>query len=189
MLAAMTTSPTTIPSTLPLISGEWTLDAAHTSVGFTIRRLGLAKVRGHFADVAATLVVGPSLDECAVTATIPLASIDTGNADRDAHLRSADLLDVDRRPTMTYRSTRVRPDGAEWLVDGELTIGAVTGPLTLAVTFGGVADYFDGTRHAAFEASGEIRRKDFDLGFGALGAMLGDVVKLDLDLEFIEPPS
>ena len=132
----MTTSPITIPadsSTLPLLPGEWTLDAAHTSVGFTIRRLGLAKVRGHFGDVSASLVVGSTLDDCSVTASIPLVSIDTGNVDRDGHLRSADLLDVERRPTMTYRSTSVRPHGDEWLVDGELTIGAVTAPLTLAV--------------------------------------------------------
>ena len=112
MLAAMTTSPTTIsadPLTLPLLPGEWTLDVAHTSVGFTIRRLGLAKVRGHFGDLSAFPRRRVDTDECAISATIPLASIDTGNADRDGHLRSADLLDVERRPTMTYRSTTSAP--------------------------------------------------------------------------------
>lgn len=76
---------------------------------------------------------------------------------------------------------------SRWTVDGELTIGDVTGPLTLAVEFGGVDDFFDGTRHAGFEAAGEIRRNDFGLGLGTLGAMLGDVVKIELDLEFVEP--
>jgi polyisoprenoid-binding protein YceI len=116
-----------------------------------------------------------------------MASIDSGNADRDAHLRTADFLDVDNRPTMSYRSTRVRGEGSEWTVDGELTIGDVTAPLTLAVEVGDVADYFDGTRHVGFEATGEIRRRDFGLGFGVYGAGLGDVVKIELDLEFIEP--
>ncbi len=170
-----------------LAQGTWALDTNHTSVGFTIRRLGLAKVRGHFTDVAAELVVGPTLDDHRVTATVDLASIDSGNADRDAHVRSADFLDVEIRPTMSYRSTSLRGEGSEWSLEGELTIGDVTRPLTLAVEVGGVEDYFDGTRHAAFEATGEIRRKEFGLGFGAVGAMLGDVVKIELDLEFIEP--
>jgi polyisoprenoid-binding protein YceI len=174
-------------STLPLAQGTWALDTNHTSVAFAIRHLGVAKVRGRFGEVAAELVVGPTLDDCSVVATIPLSSLDTGNADRDAHVLSADLIDVGLRPTMSYRSTRVRGDGTEWAVDGELTIGDVTHPVTLAVELGGVESFFDGSRHAGFEASGEIRRKDFGLGFGPLGAMLGDVVKFDLDLEFIEP--
>jgi polyisoprenoid-binding protein YceI len=88
---------------------------------------------------------------------------------------------------MTYRSTRVRGEGDAWTVEGDLTIGDVTKPLTLDVELGGVEAFFDGTRHAGFEATGELRRKDFGLGFGALGAMLGDVVKFEIDLEFIEP--
>lgn len=178
---------TTASLALPLAQGTWALDTNHTSVGFTIRRVGLTKVRGRFGDVAAELVIGPTLDDCEVTATVALASIDSGNADRDAHLRSADLLDVEHRPTMSYRSTQVRGEGTTWTVDGDLTIGDVTRPLTLAVEFGGVEDFFDGTRHAGFEATGEIHRKDFGLGFGPLGAMLGDVVKIELDLEFVEP--
>ncbi len=178
---------TTTTSASPLAQGTWALDTHHTSVGFTIRRLGLTKVRGRFGDVAAELVVGPTRDETSVTATVALASIDTGNADRDTHLRAAELLDVQRRPTMSYRSTQVQGEGSRWTVDGELTIGDVTGPLTLDVEFGGVDDFFDGTRHAGFEATGEIRRNDFGLGLGALGAMLGDVVTIELDLEFVEP--
>ena len=186
------TPPTTVADgersiTPPLTQGTWALDTNHTSVGFAIRRLGLAKVKGHFSDVSAELVIGPTIDDCRVTATVALASIDSGNADRDAHLRSADLLDVENRPTMSYRSTSVRGAGSEWTVDGDLTIGDVTAPITLAVEAGDVGDYFDGTRHVGIEAIGEIRRSDFGLGFGPLGAMLGDVVKIELDLEFIEP--
>ena len=180
----MTTATT---PTLPLAQGTWALDTSHTSVGFTIRHLGVSKVRGRFADVAAELIVGPTLDASKVTATVALASIDTGNADRDAHTRSAEMLDVDKRPTMTFRSTRLASTGSDWTMEGELTIGEVTRPVTLAVELGGVESFFDGTRHAGFEAKAEIHRKDFGLGFGALGAMLGDAVKIELDLEFIEP--
>ncbi len=180
----MTNATTTTP---PLVQGPWALDTHHTTVGFTIRHLGVSKVRGRFDDVEAELVVGPTLDQSTVTATVAMGSVNTGNAERDTHLRASELLDVERRPTMSYRSTRIRGKGSDWTVDGELTIGAVTQPLTLAVDLGGVEDFFDGTRHAGFEATGEIRRKDFDLGFGPLGGMLGDVVKFVLDLEFIEP--
>ncbi len=177
----------TQPATPTLTPGTWALDVAHTRAGFTIRHLGVSKVRGHFGEVSAELVVGKTPEESRVTADVILASIDTGNADRDAHLRSAELLDVEHRPTMSYRSTNVSGSGTDWTVEGELTIGEISRPVRLAVELGGVEDFFDGTRHAGFEATGEIRRQDFDLSFGALGAMLGDLVKIELDLEFIEP--
>ncbi|MDQ3578129.1 MAG: YceI family protein [Actinomycetota bacterium] len=184
----MTTTTAQITRTaLPLAEGRWALDTDHTTVGFTIRHLGVAKVRGRFGTVSAELVIGATLDDSMVAASVDLASIDTSNETRDAHLRSAELLDVENRTVMSYRSTQVRGDGSDWTLDGELTIGDVTRPLTLATEFGGVEAFFDGTRHAGFEATGEIRRKDFGLGFGPLGAMLGDVVKVELDLQFIEP--
>jgi len=182
-----TTTAQTIRTLLPLAQGRWALDTDHTTVGFTIRHLGVAKVRGRFGTVSAELVIGATLDDSMVTAGVDLASIDTGNETRDAHLRSAELLDVANRTTMSYRSTRIRGEGSDWTLDGELTIGDVTRPLSLATEFGGVEAFFDGTRHAGFEATGEIRRKDFGLGFGPVGAMLGDVVKVELDLQFIEP--
>jgi polyisoprenoid-binding protein YceI len=156
-------------------------------VGFAIRHLGVSKVRGMFTDVDAELLVGDRVEATSVQATVALGSIDTGTAARDDHVRSPELLDVEQRPTMTFRSLAVRGEGAEWTVDGEPTIGGVTRPLVLAVELGGVEAFIDGRRHAGFEASGEVRRKDFGLGFGALGAMLGDVVKIELDLQFVEP--
>jgi polyisoprenoid-binding protein YceI len=174
-------------SDLPLKHGSWALDKAHARVGFSVRHLGVSKVRGRFAELDADLVVGSSLDDSAVSASIDLGSIDTGNADRDAHLRSSELLDVEERPTMTFRSTCISGSGEDWTLDGDLTIGDVTRPISLDVEFGGVADVFDGTRHSGFEARGELRRNDFGLSFGALDALLGQVVKLELDLEFIEP--
>ena len=177
----------TTTTNLPLKPGSWALDKAHARVGFSIRHLGVSKVRGYFADVDADLIVGSSLDDTTVKASIDLASIDTGNADRDAQVRCNQLLDVEQRPTMTFRSTGISGSGEDWTLDGDLTIGDVAKPISLDVEFGGVADVFDGTRHAGFEARGELRRKDFELFFGPLDALLGQVVKLELDLEFIEP--
>jgi polyisoprenoid-binding protein YceI len=181
------TDTTSTTATLPLVAGSWALDAAHSQVGFAVRHLGVSKVRGRFGEVDAELVVGETVDDTVVTATVAMASIDTGNAERDAHVLSPELLDVERRPTMTFRSLGVRGAGTTWALDGELTIGEVTRPLTLDVELGGVEPFFDSTRHAGFEATGELRRRDFGLGFGALGAMLGDVVRIELDLQFVEP--
>ena len=179
----------TLTTPLPLVAGRWPLDAAHSRVGFTIRHLGVAKVRGLFRDFEASLEVGESLDLTTIAAKVALASIDTANADRDAHVRSAELLDVENRPTMTFVSTAISGTGSDWTLVGDLTIGDVTRSMQFGVEFGGVADFIDGTRHAGFEATGELRRKDFGLGFGPLGAFLGEVVKIDLDFEFVEPQS
>ena len=182
------TLPTPTATTdLPLKPGTWTLDRAHARVGFAVRHLGVAKVRGFFAGVDADLVVGSSLAETAVNATIATASIDTGNDDRDASVRNNQLIDVERRPTLTFRSTGISGSGEDWTLDGDLTIGDVTRPISLDVEFGGVADVFDGTRRAGFEARGELRRNDFGLSFGPLDPLVGQAVKLELDLEFIEP--
>jgi polyisoprenoid-binding protein YceI len=172
---------------LPLPSGRWELDPLHSAVNFSVRHLGIAKVRGRFNEVEAELYVGQTAEDVRVSATIGLASIDTGNADRDAHVRASDLLDVEKRPTMTYRSTRVSGEGADWTMEGELTIGEVTRPVPLTVEFGGLVDVpVEGAgRHAGFEATGEIRRGDFGLDFAP--GLLGDVVKIQLDMQFVEP--
>ncbi|MEV0697432.1 YceI family protein [Saccharopolyspora sp. NPDC050389] len=172
---------------LPLKTGRWALDPLHSSVGFAIRHLGVSKVRGRFAEVDAELLVGETLDESAITATVAIASIDTGNTDRDAHVLAPDLLDVEKRPTLAFRSTRLRGEGEDWTLEGELTIGEVTRPIAFDVEFGGVEDLPGGTRHAGFEANGEIRRRDYGINFGAGEALLGDVVKIQLDVQFVEP--
>ncbi|GGT20153.1 YceI family protein [Streptomyces griseoviridis] len=181
------TSLATVSTALPIAPGRWELDPLHSAVNFSVRHMGIAKVRGRFGTVRAELYVGATADDVRVSATIDLASIDTGNADRDAHVRASDLLDVAERPTMTYRSTRVTGEGEDWTMEGELTIGDVTRPVTLAVEFGGLVEMpVEGAgRHAGFEARGEIRRSDFGLGFAP--GVLGDVVKIQLDMQFVEP--
>jgi polyisoprenoid-binding protein YceI len=185
-VAAMTDTTLTA---LPLVPGTWTVDADHTAVAFNIKRIGWAKVRGAFTGVDAELVVGESLADTSLTATVDLASVDTGNADRDAHLRSPDLIDVAARPSLTYRSTAITGAGDDWTVEGELTIGDVTRPHTLDVTFAGASVFpVDGRLHAGFEARTEVRRKDFGLGFGALGAGMGATVAVEIDIELLGPP-
>jgi polyisoprenoid-binding protein YceI len=179
------TDTTTTP--LPLATGTWTLDPNHSEVGFSIRHLGVSKVRGRFTEFDATLVVGDEPATSAVTADISVASIQTGNADRDAHVLQPDVLDVATRPTLAFRSTDISGDGEDWVLEGELTIGGVTRPVSLDVELGGIGDYIDGSRHAGFEATGQVSRKDFGIDFGPLNAFLGDVVKVELDLQFVEP--
>jgi len=176
---------------LTLRPGVWRLDAAHSMVGFSIRHLGIAKVRGRFSRFDTELVVGDTLQDSVLTAAVELASFDTGNIDRDDHVRSSDLLDVERRPSMTFRSTGINGGDAGWRVDGDLTIGDITRPFSLDVEFGGLESFFDGTRHAGFEAKGELRRTEFgiDLPGGIGGALLGDVVRVELDVQLIEPLS
>ncbi|MFC7309633.1 YceI family protein [Streptomyces monticola] len=171
---------------LPLSAGRWAFDPLHSAVGFTIRHLGIAKVRGRFNDLDAALVIGDTLETSSVTATVALASIDTGNADRDAHVRASDLLDVEKRPTMSFRSTRLAGAGDDWTMEGELTIGDVTRPVVFDVEFGGLVDVpMDGSRHAGFEATGEIRRSEYGLDFAP--GLLGEVVKIALDVQFVAP--
>ena len=176
----------TTTTSLPLVPGVWALDANHVRVGFAVRHLGVSKVRGHFGTVEAELVVGESAETSSVTATVDIASLDTGNPDRDAHVLSPELLDVAARPTMTFRSLAISGEGEDWTLDGELTIGDVTQPVSFEVELGGTESFVDGV-HAGFEARGEIRRHDFGIHFGPMDKALGNVVKLELDLEFLQP--
>lgn len=174
---------------LALASGHWSHDPAHSSVGFAVRHLGVSKVRGRFTAFETEVVVGDTLATTSVTATIDLSSIDTANADRDNHVRSADILDVANRPTLTFRSATVTQAGDGWTLAGDVTIGGVTKPITLAVEFGGIEDFPGGPRHAGFEATGELRRSDFGIAPGIPSGFLGDVVKIELDIQLLEPAS
>jgi polyisoprenoid-binding protein YceI len=167
------------------------VDQNHSAIGFTIRHLGVSKVRGRFTRFDADVVIGESVADTSITAFIETASIDTANAERDAHVRSADILDVERRPALVFRSTRIGGAGSEWEVDGDLTLGDVTRPVTLAVEFGGIEEFPGGPRHAGFEATTEIRRKEFGIDVamppGVATTMLGDRVKVEIDLQLVEP--
>ena len=178
----------TTSSDTTLKTGAWVLDTAHSSVNFTVRHLGISKVRGVFTSFQADVVVGETAADTSVVATIDLASVDTGNADRDAHVQAPDIIDVATRPALTFRSTGLEPDGDDWLLHGDVTIGDVTKPVTLHLELGGIeAHPMGGPRHAGFEARGELRRTDFGIAPGMPAAMLGDVVKIELDVQLLEP--
>ncbi|HET6950351.1 MAG TPA: YceI family protein [Acidimicrobiales bacterium] len=177
---------------LPLASGTWTVDPTHSGVHFKVRHLGITNVRGRFNDFTATLAVGQTLDDVAVTASIDVSSVDTNQADRDAHLKSTDFFSADTHPTITFRSTKITGGGGEYQMDGDLTINGVTRPVSLPVEFSGVETYpIDGSTHAGFTAETQIARSDYGIDFnmplGVEKLALGEKIRIELDLQFVAP--
>jgi polyisoprenoid-binding protein YceI len=173
-------------------AGDWTLDVSHTEVGFSVRHLGLAKVRGRFQSFEGTVHVAERPEDSSVEVTIDVASVNSRDEGRDAHLRSADFFDTETYPNLTFRSTGVRAKGNEWLVDGELTIKDITRPVVLEATFEGIgSDPWGGSR-AAFSASTEIEREDWGLTWNAAleggGFLVGKKVKIELEVELVAVP-
>jgi polyisoprenoid-binding protein YceI len=131
--------PTTTALPTTLTAGTWQADASHSEAAFTVRHAGISKVRGTVAVASATIEVGPDLSTSAVTATLDVASIDTRDANRDGHLRSADFFDVDAFPSWTFTSTAITSTGDDAVVTGDLTIRGVTRQVELATEFNGTA--------------------------------------------------
>jgi polyisoprenoid-binding protein YceI len=185
-------SETVTTTSLPLTAGTWTLDAAHSGVHFKIRHLGLSNVRGWFENFTAALEVGETLDDVHVSASVDLSSVNTNQADRDAHLRSTDFFGVDSNPTLEFRSTSVTGGGDDYTLSGDLTINGVTRPVSFPVEFNGIETYpIDGSSHAGFSAATSISRKDFGIDFnlpiGVDKLALGEKVNVELDLQFVAP--
>lgn len=186
---------TNVVSTLPgLVAGSWAIDAAHSDVSFTVRHLMVSKVRGQFTRFEGVIQIADEPADSSVEATIDMSSIDTRNDDRDADLRSPNFFDVERYPTMTYRSTAVRAVGDGYAVSGELSLHGVTRPVELVLEFNGVnADTSGGTR-AGFSATTEINRRDFgieiSLPLDGGGVVVGDKVKVFIEVEaLLQAPS
>ena len=169
-----------------LPTGTWTVDPAHTEVGFTARHLMVTKVRGQFKDVEGTVTVAEPFSASQVQATVKLASVDTGSADRDAHLKGADFFDVENNPEMTFVSTEVSED----TLKGDLTIKGVTRPVAFDLEFGGVATDPWGNTKAGFEATTEINRKDFGLEWNVAleggGVLVSEKIKVKLDVQLLK---
>ena len=166
-----------------LTTGTWAIDPTHSEVGFVARHLMVTKVRGSFADVSGTVEVAEDVAQSTTNVTIKTASVATGTADRDAHLRGEDFFDADKFPEMTFVSTSF--DGAA--LAGDLTIKGVTKPVTLDVEFTGVATDPWGNEKAAFEAQGELNRTDWGLTWNANlekgGVLVSEKIKLVLDVQ------
>lgn len=169
-------------------AGRWAVDTHHSNVEFVARHLMVTKVRGRFADYDATIEIAEQPEDSRVDVTINAASISTGDEGRDGHLVSADFLDVEQYPTLTFHSTAVRPTSASnWRVDGDLTLHGVTRPTVLDVEFGGVASDPWGNTKAFFSASTELDREDFGLTWNQPlaggGVLVGKKVKIELEIQ------
>ncbi|MEV5711053.1 YceI family protein [Actinoallomurus sp. NPDC052274] len=180
------------------VAGTWTIDPAHSHVGFVVRHLMISKVRGHFTRFDGRIVTAADPLKSEVTATVDMTSIDTANAPRDEHLRNADFFEVEKHPTMTYRSTGIRPDGDDFLMEGELTLKGVTRPVPLKLEINGfgvdpfAADPAVGAR-AGFTATGEIDRMEFGVSYNGPipggGVALGEKIQIILEIQAVLQPA
>jgi polyisoprenoid-binding protein YceI len=172
---------------------RWQLDPVHSSVQFSARHMMVSNVRGVFRDFSLDVDFDPEHPaDGRVEAVIQAASIDTGAAARDAHLRSADFLDAERFPTLTFRSTTVEPrSGDEYRLHGELTNRGETRPVVLEAEYLGVAHNLQGGTSAGFSAHTKLSRKEWGLtwnmGLEAGGLVVGDEIRVDIDLELLSP--
>jgi len=171
----------------------WTLDPHHTSVSFSAKHLGVATVRGKFTQVDAEIELDDANDPTTArgTITIAAASVDTGNEQRDAHLRNGDFFDVEQYPTITFAVTGVEHKGDdEYKVDGDLTIHGVSKPISLHYEHGGVIEDPFGNTKVGGTLTGTINRSDWGLkwnvplGDGKL--LVGDKIKLEIDGELAQ---
>jgi polyisoprenoid-binding protein YceI len=171
-------------------AGTFALDPAHTRVGFLARHLMVSKVRGAFTEVSGEVVIADDPAASTVTAVIPAASIDTGVADRDAHLRGADFLDVEAHPTLTFRSTGLVLDrDSRFTLRGALTVRDVTRPVELEVEFEGLARSPWGQEVIGFTATTEIDREEFGMTWNQAletgGVLVGRKVKIEISAEAV----
>jgi len=187
-MSAVQTSPT--PVVRGYQAGTWVIDPVHSEVGFTVRHLMVSKVRGRFGDFSGTIVTTDDPLASSVHAVVELASVDTGNADRDAHLRSADFFETEQHHTLEFRSTGVRAEGDGFVVDGELSLHGVTRPVSLALEINGfqAATPFGDSR-VGFSATASIDRRDFGIVYNAAleggGVALSNTVNVHLEVEAV----
>jgi polyisoprenoid-binding protein YceI len=171
------------------VVGTWDIDVAHSTVGFSVRHMMVSKVRGYFRDFSGEIVTAEDPAQSSVTARVNMDSIDTRQEQRDAHIRSADFFDVGNFTEMTFRSTGVRTEGADWHVDGELTIKGITKPVVLELELNGFGpDAYGGTR-AGFSAKTVINRREFgvdiDMPMDGGGVVVSDKINVELEIEAV----
>ena len=174
-------------STIPL-AGTYEFDAVHTHVGFSVRHMMVAKVRGHFAPPTGTFVIGEDPLQSSVEVEIDWSTIETGDAKRDGHLKTADFLDVEKTPKLRFVSTAVRHiKGDNWALEGDLTVGEVTKPVVLELEVNGVGRDPYGNVKVGFSATTKINREEFGMTYNAAletgGVMIGKDVTVEIDVE------
>lgn len=181
-----TSTATKLPTT-----GTWTIDPSHSTVEFVAKHLVVSKVRGRFGAFSGTIEVAEPIEASTVDVSIESASISTGDADRDGHVKSRDFLDVETYPQLTFRSTGVHHrSGDTWTIPGELTIRDVTRAVELSVDYLGVYTDPWGNEKAAFSASTEIDREAFGVTWNQAletgGVLVGRTVKIELEVQLAQ---
>ncbi|MGE6717595.1 YceI family protein [Peribacillus frigoritolerans] len=168
---------------------KWIVDPTHSAIEFSVKHMMIAKVKGSFNKFEASILANPSdLTTAEIDFTVDVASIDTRNADRDNHLRSADFFDVEKNPTLTFKSTKiVKTDEDEYDVTGNVTLNGVTQEETFNITFEGQGKDPWGNEKAGFSGKGEVKRSDYGLTYNAAletgGVLIGDQITLTIEIE------
>jgi polyisoprenoid-binding protein YceI len=185
-----TTTPTRYVDgvTLPA-AGRWEIDPGHADVAFIGRHFMITKVRGRFTDVRGSVTIAEEFGASSVDIVIGMASVESGNSDRDEHIRSAELFDVERYPEATFRSTNVEWSGNRGVVLGDLTIHGVTRSVPLEVTFEGHATDPWGGERAIFSARAQVNREDFGISWNvaleAGGVLVSKEIKIEIEVETV----
>jgi polyisoprenoid-binding protein YceI len=169
------------------VAGTWNIDPVHSHIGFIARHLMVSKVRGNFTKFEGQIITAADPLQSSATATIDTTSFDTSNEQRNNDIKGENFLDVASHPAMTYRSTGVRREGDEIIVDGDLTIKGVTNPVALTVEVNGFGpDPYGGTR-AGFSATGEINRNDYGITANMVlptgGVVVSEKIQLTIEVE------
>ena len=182
----MSTSTSTVVPT-----GTWTVDPAHSKVGFAVKHMGIATVRGEFTDFEGTLEIAGDLSSAKAHGSVKVQSVDTNEAQRDEHLRSPDFFDAEEHPELTFTSTTIEPvDDETFKITGDLTIHGVTNPITLTAEVNGTDTDPWGNERVGLEVTGDLSRGDYGMKFNqALGSgnmLVADKVKLALDISAVK---
>ncbi|MEU9391552.1 YceI family protein [Streptomyces sp. NPDC048324] len=176
---------------LTTLTGDYTIDAAHSTIGFTVRHAMVTNVKGKFNDFSGSLHLdGGNPSASTASIDVKMESIDTGSADRDGHLKSADFFKTEEFPTMTFRSTKAESlGGDDYRITGDLEILGTTRPVTIDLEFNGAAKDPFGNERVGFEGKAEIKRSDWGLTWNAAletgGVLVSDKIKLNFDISAI----
>jgi polyisoprenoid-binding protein YceI len=185
----MMSNTTSLPTVVP--TGTWSIDPAHSKVGFAVKHMGIATVRGEFQEFEGTLEIGEDLTSAKAHGTVKVASVDTNESQRDDHLRSPDFFDAQQYPELRFESTRVEAlDDEEFRITGNLTIHGVTNEIVLHADVQGTDIDPWGNERVGLEITGQLSRGDYDMKFNqALGSgnmLVADKVKLALDISAVK---
>lgn len=180
-----------IATSTPIPAGTWTVDPAHSRVGFAVKHLGIATVRGSFDGFEGTLAVGDDLSRSTISATIDVTSVNTNEEQRDTHLRSADFFDAETHPKLVFESTAIAPvDDETFQIAGALTMRGVTRPVELEAIVEGTETDPWGNERVGLQITGQLNRSEFGMTFNqALGGgnvLVSDKVKLSLDISAVK---